>query len=54
MYLHHPLIRKPSGAKLSKADGDTGVRDLRAAGRRSHQVRDEAARLGQLPEGWPR
>lgn len=31
-YLHHPLIRKPSGAKLSKADGDTGVRDLRAAG----------------------
>jgi glutamyl/glutaminyl-tRNA synthetase len=31
-YLHHPLIRKPGGAKLSKADGDTGVRDLRAAG----------------------
>ena len=31
-FLHHPLIRKASGAKLSKSDGDTGVRDLRAAG----------------------
>ena len=31
-FAHHPLIRKPGGAKLSKADGDTGVRDLRAAG----------------------
>ncbi len=27
-FLHHPLLRKPSGAKLSKADGDTGVREL--------------------------
>ena len=27
-FLHHPLLRKPSGAKLSKADGDTGIRDL--------------------------
>jgi glutamyl-Q tRNA(Asp) synthetase len=31
-FAHHPLIRKPSGAKLSKADGDTGVRDLRGSG----------------------
>lgn len=31
-FLHHPLIRKASGAKLSKADGDTSVRELRAAG----------------------
>jgi len=31
-FAHHSLIRKPGGAKLSKADGDTGVRDLRAAG----------------------
>jgi glutamyl-tRNA synthetase/glutamyl-Q tRNA(Asp) synthetase len=54
MYLHHPLIRKPSGAKLSKADGDTGVRDLRAAGRSAVDVRDEAARLSALPSGWPR
>jgi glutamyl/glutaminyl-tRNA synthetase len=31
-FAHHSLIRKASGAKLSKADGDTGVRELRAAG----------------------
>ena len=31
-FLHHPLLRKPGGAKLSKSDGDTGVRELRAAG----------------------
>jgi glutamyl/glutaminyl-tRNA synthetase len=53
MYLHHPLIRKPSGVKLSKSDGDTGVRDLRAAGRSPSAVRAEAARLGRLPPGWP-
>ena len=27
-FLHHPLLRKPSGAKLSKADRDTALRDL--------------------------
>jgi glutamyl-Q tRNA(Asp) synthetase len=32
-FLHHPLIRRPDGRKLSKADGATGVRDLLAAGR---------------------
>jgi glutamyl-tRNA synthetase/glutamyl-Q tRNA(Asp) synthetase len=38
-FLHHGLIMKPSSAgagaprqKLSKSDGDTGVRELRAAG----------------------
>lgn len=31
-FLHHALIRKAGGAKLSKSDGDTGVRELRAAG----------------------
>jgi glutamyl-Q tRNA(Asp) synthetase len=30
--LHHPLIMSSSGAKLSKANRDTGLRDLRAAG----------------------
>jgi glutamyl/glutaminyl-tRNA synthetase len=48
-YLHHPLIRKTSGAKLSKSDGDTGVRDLRAAGWTPEQVRAVATRLGRLP-----
>ncbi len=32
VFLHHPLIRKADGAKLSKSSGDTGVRELRAAG----------------------
>ncbi len=27
-FLHHPLLRKPSSAKLSKADHDTAIRDL--------------------------
>ncbi|MBM4194803.1 MAG: hypothetical protein FJ202_10555 [Gemmatimonadetes bacterium] len=31
-FAHHALIVKPGGAKLSKSDGDTGVRELRAAG----------------------
>jgi glutamyl-Q tRNA(Asp) synthetase len=31
-FLHHPLILKAGGEKLSKAAGDTGVRELRAAG----------------------
>lgn len=42
-FAHHPLIRKPGGAKLSKADGDTGVRDLRAAGWSAGQVISAAA-----------
>ena len=31
-FLHHPLLRKPSGAKLSKADHDTAIRDLLKGG----------------------
>ena len=31
-FFHHPLIVKPDGEKLSKAIGDSGVRDLRGAG----------------------
>jgi glutamyl-Q tRNA(Asp) synthetase len=32
VFLHHPLIRKEDGAKLSKSSRDTGVRALRRAG----------------------
>jgi len=32
VFVHHPLVLKPSGEKLSKSSGDTGVRELRAAG----------------------
>ncbi len=31
-FFHHPLIMKSADQKLSKSDGDTGVRDLRARG----------------------
>ncbi len=32
LFLHHPLILKPGGEKLSKGNRDTSVRELRAAG----------------------
>jgi glutamyl-tRNA synthetase/glutamyl-Q tRNA(Asp) synthetase len=32
LYLHHPLVLKPNGEKLSKSAADTGVRELRRAG----------------------
>ena len=45
LYAHHPLIMKSAEQKLSKSDGDTGVRDLRARGWTPQMVID-AARLG--------
>lgn len=42
-FYHHPLIRKPNGSKLSKSDGDTGVRDLRERGHSPAVVIGEAA-----------
>jgi glutamyl-Q tRNA(Asp) synthetase len=42
-FLHHPLIVKPGGDKLSKASGDTGVRDLRRAGFEAPDVIGRAA-----------
>jgi len=32
VFLHHPLVLGPSGAKLSKSSHDTGLRELRDAG----------------------
>lgn len=37
-FAHHRLVRRPDGSKLSKAAGDTGVRDLRAAGHTADEV----------------
>jgi glutamyl-Q tRNA(Asp) synthetase len=45
VYAHHPLIRKASGEKLSKAAGDTGVRELRAGGASPAAVLGKAAFL---------
>jgi glutamyl-Q tRNA(Asp) synthetase len=42
-FLHHPLILKPGGEKLSKGNRDTSVRDLRAAGVSRERVLRRAA-----------
>jgi glutamyl-tRNA synthetase/glutamyl-Q tRNA(Asp) synthetase len=42
-FLHHPLVRRPDGSKLSKSGGDTGVRELRAAGVSAAEVLERAA-----------
>ena len=44
-FAHHPLVRRPDGSKLSKSAGDTGVRELREAGRSPSDVIGLAARL---------
>jgi glutamyl-Q tRNA(Asp) synthetase len=43
VFLHHPLILKPSGEKLSKSSGDSGVRELREAGLTAAEVIGRAA-----------
>ena len=48
VFLHHPLIRKDDGAKLSKSSGDTGVRELRRAGMSPERVLGRAAWLTGL------
>jgi glutamyl/glutaminyl-tRNA synthetase len=47
-YVHHPLIRRADGSKLSKSDGDTGVADLRAAG----MTRDEVLAIAADAAGY--
>ena len=48
VFLHHPLILKSGGEKLSKSSGDTGIRELRAAGATPAQVLGRAAWLTGL------
>lgn len=38
VFVHHPLVMKSATQKLSKSDGDSGVRDLRAIGRSREDV----------------
>jgi glutamyl-Q tRNA(Asp) synthetase len=44
-FWHHPLVMKSATQKLSKSDGDTGVRDLRAAGWTAEAVLKKARSL---------
>ena len=50
LFLHHPLIIKPDGSKLSKSAGDTGIRELRAGGATAASVLGQAAALAGLVE----
>jgi glutamyl-Q tRNA(Asp) synthetase len=43
VFAHHPLILRPDGSKLSKADGATSVRELRAAGLTAQELIGRAA-----------
>jgi glutamyl-tRNA synthetase/glutamyl-Q tRNA(Asp) synthetase len=47
-FLHHPLIMKNAHQKLSKSDGDSGVRDLRARGWSPADVKRAATGLLNL------
>lgn len=44
-FWHHPLVMKSATEKLSKSDGDTGIRDLRAAGWSAEEVLVRAREL---------
>lgn len=46
-FWHHPLVMKSPTEKLSKSDGDTGVRDLRAAGWSPGDVISRAVELSK-------
>jgi glutamyl-tRNA synthetase/glutamyl-Q tRNA(Asp) synthetase len=48
-FLHHPLLMKSPDQKLSKSDGDTGVRDLRRRGWTPDQVKTAAHNPEWLP-----
>jgi glutamyl-tRNA synthetase/glutamyl-Q tRNA(Asp) synthetase len=56
-FAHHPLIMKSPGQKLSKSNGDAGIRALRAAGWTARRVLGHAAwRVGLTDaehEIWP-
>lgn len=54
LFLHHALIRHPDGSKLSKSFGDTGIRELRSAGRTPEQLLGAAAlAAGLIPSYKP-
>lgn len=47
-FLHHPLVRRVSGQKLSKAEHDTAVREMLDAGSTPAALLGRAARLAGL------
>jgi len=51
VFAHHPLVRRPDGSKLSKADGDTAVGELLDGGIAREALFGEAASRVGLGEG---
>jgi len=49
-FLHHGLVMKTATQKLSKADRDTSIRDLRAAGRSAADIIGQAAHAAGLTD----
>jgi glutamyl/glutaminyl-tRNA synthetase len=49
-FLHHPLVMKTPTHKLSKADHDTSIRDMRLSGETPERLIGLAAALGGLVE----
>jgi glutamyl-tRNA synthetase/glutamyl-Q tRNA(Asp) synthetase len=47
-FAHHALVMKSPTQKVSKSDGDTGVRELRKAGWSRQQVIEQAQRLARV------
>jgi glutamyl-tRNA synthetase/glutamyl-Q tRNA(Asp) synthetase len=52
-FAHHPLVMKSTTEKLSKSDGATGVRELRAAGWTAAEVLERAAVAGVVGRHLP-
>jgi len=52
-FAHHPLVMKSPTEKLSKSDGATGIRELRAAGWTAAEVLDRAAIAGAVDRSLP-
>lgn len=53
-FAHHPLVRRPDGSKLSKADGATAIGELLdAGGTVDDLIGEAAARVGLLDRPQP-
>ena len=49
-FVHHPLVMKSAAQKLSKADRDTSIREMRERGLTAAQIIGRAARASGLAE----
>jgi glutamyl-Q tRNA(Asp) synthetase len=45
VFMHHALVMKSADQKVSKSDGDTGIREMRARGMTAEDVRSLAAAM---------